>query len=155
MKTLLFDFARVLLFPKDTSYKGNLNELHRKLAEQPGYNPLDHFEFNTELLDYLKGIKDNVGLYIFTSETIQDDPALVPTYRSIFKEVFSAAKLGFTKKQPEAYRAVAELIGVAPADIIFVDDKKELVEASIAAGMQGIVYESNEQLLNKLKELLV
>lgn len=149
MTALLFDFARVILFPKDTSYASNLNALHRKLSADPTYNPLDHFILNTELLAYLDGFKEKTELYIFTSETMQGHPAFAP-YLSPFKKIFSASELNMTKVQPEAYTFVASRIGTTPKEITFIDDKKENVEAAIEAGMNGILYISNGQLLEEL-----
>lgn len=152
MRTLLFDFSRVLLFPKDQSHKGNLNKLHRILSTNPRYNPLEHFVLNTDLLAHLESIKEKFNLYIFTSETIQEHPAFAP-YLTIFKEIFSAAGLGVTKRQPAAYSLIAGRIGTAPNEITFIDDHKENVDAAMAAGMGGIVYVSNTQLLNRLSNL--
>ena len=52
IKVILSDFARVILFPKDKSYPGRLDELQAKLNNQSeGHNFFDYFELNQELLD--------------------------------------------------------------------------------------------------------
>ena len=73
---IIFDFSRVLLFPKDKNYKGKLNALHRELSKKPDYDVLENFEFNDELLSYLDKIKNKIDLYVFTTGIIQDSPKI-------------------------------------------------------------------------------
>ena len=71
IKTLLFDFSRVLLHPTDKTYKGSLNNLHRELKDNESYYLFNYFELNQELLDYLKTVKNKFELCIFTTDIIQ------------------------------------------------------------------------------------
>ena len=56
----------------------------------------------------------------------------------ILQQLFEVAALSYElramKPDPAIYRAAAELAGVAPADIFFVDDRTEHVEAPSAPG---------------------
>ena len=151
---ILSDFSRVLLFPKDTSYTGSLNELHRNLLEKEGYNILDYFALNTELLTFYKNIQDKVDLYIFTSETIQDDPNVQPFITPLFKEVYSAQKLGLDKKDPTSYESIANDIGKSVDEIIFLDDSSTNVEAAKEAGMHALLYQTNSQAIEDVTKLL-
>lgn len=92
IEALISDFSRVLLFPKDMSYKGGLNRLHREASADPRYRLLDTFELNVELLEYYQSVKEKVRLCIFTTETIQDSPELAPKLRPIFEKIYSAEK---------------------------------------------------------------
>ena len=49
-------------------------------------------------------------------------------------------------RKPEApiYDAAANGLGVRPDRILFIDDKRENIEAAEAAGMQGIVYTDHD-----------
>ena len=96
-KSIIFDFSRVLLFPKDKTYYGSLNEKHRTLSENPDYYLLDYFVVNEELLEHLSFLKTKYRLFIFTSETIQDDLSLKPFLLPLFEGIFSAMKLGLDK----------------------------------------------------------
>ena len=44
------------------------------------------------------------------------------------------------KPEEEIYRHAAEGLGVAPSEILFVDDREDNIEGAIAAGMQAIRY---------------
>lgn len=70
---LLFDFSRVILFPKDEKYSGLLNDLYRKIVSENAAF-LDHYRFNNELLEFLKTLKNKFKLSIYTTDIVQNDP---------------------------------------------------------------------------------
>ena len=152
--TLLFDFSRVLLFPKDKSYRGELNPLHAELSKNPNYKFLDYFELNAELLRFLKGIKDRSELYIFTSGTIQDAPEIQPTLRDIFVRVYSAERIGFSKKDPDSYSFIANDLGINAGEILFIDDTAANIEAARAAGLETLLFVSTQETVDGIKEIM-
>src|SRR3989344_5762920 len=101
--TIIFDLSRVLLFPKDINYKGKLNALHEELSKKLGYDVLENFEFNEELLNYLDRIKKKVDLYVFTTGIIQNSPKIKSRLDKTFRDVFAAEELGLNKKDPKSY----------------------------------------------------
>ena len=151
---ILSDFSRVLLFPKDSSYAGSLNKLNRELSTKPGYTLLDHFYLNEELLNYLHALKEKVDLCIFTSETIQESPELIPHITPIFRKVYSALQFSTTKKSPEAYKFILEDLGKPPGEVLFIDDSQAHIQIALTIGMQAILYQSNEQLFSELEKRL-
>jgi HAD superfamily hydrolase (TIGR01549 family) len=145
IKALLSDFSRVLLFPVDEADKGGLNERYQKLESQGRYDFGQYFRFNHELLDFYQTIGAQIDLYIFTSEFIQQHPAVEAEMKNVFKHIFSAADLGVSKKDPQAYKIIIEKIGLSPAEILYLDDNKVNFDAAKEAGLAVILYESNEQ----------
>src|ERR1035437_2163675 len=98
IKTIVTDFSKVLLFAKDPNYQGGLNDLNnRLLLGDPSYPFLDFFDLNEELLKYYKQLNGNVPVFVFTSETIQNHPAINTRIRSAFSGVFSAQELQLSK----------------------------------------------------------
>ena len=73
-------------------------------------------------------------------------------------ELFDARALsfetGFTKPAPEAYEIIAERIGVAPENCVFIDDQERNVTAAREQGMQGIWYQNYESGIAELEQLL-
>ena len=62
--------------------------------------------------------------------------------RSAVAEIFGAraifsAELGASKPDPEAYRRLADRLGVAPEEILFFDDDEPLVIGARAAGLSA------------------
>lgn len=154
MKSLLFDLARVLLFPKDKNYLGTLNGLHAKLSQNPKYKFLDNFKFNEELLSYLKTLASSTQIHIFTSKNIQETPEVKARLKGIFKQVFSAASLGMQKADPDVYKLIAKKLNLKPSQIVFVDDAEKNVSAARQAGLTAIHYTSNKKLFSSLKPLV-
>lgn len=149
--TLLFDLARVFLFTKDKSYKGELNSLHRTLSGKPDYKFSDYFYFNEELFGITEKLKLKTELYMFTSGTIQEVPDVQYKINGFFKEVFSAEKLGLSKKDPNAYLEIVAKIGKPQEDIVFIDDARENILAAQEANLKTILYGGNFQLIQELK----
>lgn len=153
IRAILFDFSRVLLFPKDVSYAEELNKLHRKLVGTNDYKFSDYFYFNQELIDYLRQMKDKYDLYMFTSGTIQETPEAAGKIAGIFKQIFSAEKMAVRKREASSYTFLAEKIGVPPAEILFVDDLSVNIEAAKQAGLATYLYDNCEGFKKYLEEI--
>ncbi len=154
ISTLLFDFSRVLLFPKDKTYTGELNPLHRKLSTGFNYRIFDYFQLNEELLGFLNTKREEYGLYIFTTGTIQNVPEIQVKVRKVFLDIYSAEELGLSKKEPRGYLAIAEKIQKDPREILYVDDSLKNVQTAQTTGMQTIHFLSNEQVTKELETFL-
>ena len=150
MKAILFDFSRTLLFPKDKNYLGGLNDLNKQLSANPGYNALDHFEINLELLEIAKNT--NKDLYMFTSESIQERPEFAQ-YLTVFKKIYSAKLLGLSKKDSATYIQIAKDIGLAPNELTYIDDNGDNIQAAKEAGLLIVQYLNNQQAREMLTSL--
>lgn len=152
IKALVSDFSRVLLFPVDKNYtEGNLNILHRTLSEQGAYDFWSYFRLNTELLDFYKGIAKTLPVYMFTTDIIQEHPALQEHLHGVFREVFSANRLGKKKSESSSYAWIAEHIGVPVEQVLYIDDLASHVDAARKASMMSIRYTSNEMVIPQIK----
>jgi putative hydrolase of the HAD superfamily len=54
-----------------------------------------------------------------------------------FEQVFVSAELGLLKPDPEIYRHVARELGIEPAEMVFVDNKKVNVDGAESIGVTG------------------
>lgn len=154
VKALLFDFSRTLLFPKDKTYTGGLNDLYKKISLNTNFKFFDYFELNKGLLDYLETLKYKFNLYIFTSESIQEDPAIKNEIEEIFKKVFSAKELGLSKKDPKAYEFIAKELNLDPNEILFIDDTSVNLESAKISGFATLQYKNNS-VINELKTIIL
>lgn len=154
--TLLFDFSRVLLFAKDKNYMEDLNPLNKKLLEEnPNYDFLSYFELNQELLNFLEKIGDKFGIYMFTSGSVQNNPAVKPSLEKVFKMIISAEEIGVSKKDPSGYLEALKKINKQPSEVLFIDDSETNIKAASEAGLNTFLFKGNTELLNKLKSLQV
>lgn len=154
IKAIVSDFSRVLLFPKDKNYLDSLNALHKELFQKPGYNALDHFELNVELLNFYKSLKDKTPIYIFTSDSIQDTIEFQPYLQPVFKDILSAKKMNTDKKSSAAYELVATHLNLNPDEILYIDDSAENILAAKIAGLNTLLYEDLQKLTNQIIEIL-
>ncbi len=147
VKAVVFDFGRVLIFPKDKEYFGGLNELHRVLSESPNYKFSDHFVFNDELLQFIKEEKvtKRFESYLFTKGKIINSPECKSFLENVFANVFSADLFKIKKSDTSTYSFLADKIDIAPPQILYVDDTRTNTEAAENAGLQTITFRNNMQ----------
>jgi len=68
-------------------------------------------------------------------------------------DVLAASHLiGAAKPDREIYAAAAEMAGVAPSEIFFIDDLPENVEGARAAGLDAVVFTSALGLIGELRQ---
>jgi HAD superfamily hydrolase (TIGR01509 family) len=151
--TLLFDFSRVILYTKDRNYPGSLNELHSKLSSTKDYSFFEHYELNTDLLEFLKGFKTKYTLAIYTTGSIQNVPNVRSKIDQVFSKIYTVHEIGLSKENPEAYTYIADDMQKNHDEILFIDDQAANVAAAQSARLMGHVYENNQKLFEYLKNL--
>lgn len=154
LKAFVSDFSRVVLSPKDDDYTKGLNALHKKLSAGGDYDFWSYFRLNHDLLAFFKTIGEYIDIYMFTTEYIQEHPALQPQLSGVFKRVFSGARLGLKKIDPQSYYFIAQKIGLKPEEILYMDDKQVNLDAAKEAGMMVVHYETNNQAKKDIAEVL-
>jgi putative hydrolase of the HAD superfamily len=66
--------------------------------------------------------------------------------RGLLSAFFSSCYTGIRKPESRAYRLVNEVLQVAPSDCLFIDDRRENIDAATRAGWKAIRFESAPQL---------
>ena len=61
---------------------------------------------------------------------------------------------GVHKPDPRIYAIAIERLGVAPGEIVFLDDRPENVDAARAAGIQAVLFTSTAQVIADIEALL-
>ena len=61
-------------------------------------------------------------------------------------------RLLLAKPEAAIYRHAAEGLGLPPAEILFIDDREENIEAAVAVGMQAIQYTNHDTFVREMKE---
>jgi epoxide hydrolase-like predicted phosphatase len=72
----------------------------------------------------------------------------------LFDEVVISGEVGLRKPEPAIYRLVAERLGLAPEECVFVDDLAPNVRGAAAVGMVGVHYADHDSVVAELEELL-
>ena len=72
----------------------------------------------------------------------------------IFSVVVDSAYVGTRKPDPVIYEITCERLGVIPAECVFVDDFHNNCETARALGMTAVCFQSNDQAIADLREVL-
>lgn len=111
------------------------------------------------LRDFLAGVRSR-GLKVgILSNTLPD---IVPTLEAIgvadlVDVALSSCALGVHKPAPEVFTIAAAELGVAPGEILFIDDKQENVDAARSVGMSAQrinLHEREEGALHRIEDVL-
>lgn len=71
-------------------------------------------------------------------------------FRDRFDAMHYAADLGSAKPDPAFYAAVVARTGFAPDDLVLIDDRQANVDAAIAAGWGGVLWDGTRSLRDVL-----
>jgi len=72
----------------------------------------------------------------------------------LFPVIVNSAGVGMRKPDPRIYQWTCELLGVTPAECLFIDDRERNTKAAEALGMRTIVFRSAAQLRAALDAML-
>ncbi|MFQ5492761.1 MAG: HAD-IA family hydrolase [Candidatus Dojkabacteria bacterium] len=150
--TLLVDFARVLVLPKDETIR-SVNKLYKQaLRNQEKFN--QHFYVNEELFEYLESIKDSFNMYLFTGSTdLLELPILKSRIDKLFRDVYITKVMGMNKRNIEIYRLVLDRIKISPDEIMFIDDKARNIRIARLAGLNTHHFTVNRTLIDEINML--
>lgn len=71
----------------------------------------------------------------------------------IFEIIHVSAITGYVKPDPKGFELFAKDLGVAPAELIFIDDAQKSLSTAAEVGYTPILFENYQQLLGDLKNL--
>ena len=115
----------------------------------------DFFDLNLEIVPLVAALQQAKYRMGVLSNTCPGHWELCARRFRLIAEAFPVQalsyKLGAAKPHPEMFRKAAELAGVAPGEIFFVDDAAANVEGARAAGFDAVVYLSAGQLADELR----
>jgi putative hydrolase of the HAD superfamily len=75
-------------------------------------------------------------------------------FPSLFDEVVISGEVGMRKPEERIFRHAADLLGLPPAECVFVDDIKVNVTAAEAIGMTAVLHTEPDATLAALSEIL-
>jgi putative hydrolase of the HAD superfamily len=75
-------------------------------------------------------------------------------FPSLFDAVVISGEVGMRKPEEEIFLHAAEMLGLAPASCVFIDDLEANVAAAVACGMTGLVHEEPAATVAALQDLL-
>lgn len=104
-------------------------------------------KINTWLVDFIKKVKTKYPVYLLSN-------AVAPFLRRILEEnnlyelfdrVFISSEMQLAKPDPKYFQTVLHTLGVSASDAVMIDDNAKNLAGAWEAGIDGIIFESNEQ----------
>ncbi len=75
----------------------------------------------------------------------------IPSLTLLFHEWVASCDVGFRKPDQRIYEAALKQLGVRSHQVVYIDDKPELVDAAQSLGIRSIRFESSQQLERDLQ----
>lgn len=143
---------------EDRYERGDLStaEFHQAFCEQSGTSPSlpelqfacsDIFRLNVGLVPIIASLKAagyRLGILSNTCPAHWDFLYSDRRYRILGNDLFDVYALSYElhtmKPEPTIYRLAAEIAGVEPSDIFFIDDRADNVAAACSAGYDAVQF---------------
>lgn len=129
---------------------------------RPDYAALQYagsaiFELNHEIVPIVSGLKAARARLGILSNTCESHwqyatDGRYELFNSMFDLFALSFEIGAMKPEPAIYAAAAELAGVPPHAIFFVDDRPENVAGAREAGFDAVLYTSVSGLADELRK---
>lgn len=111
---------------------------------------------NQGLLDYSQSLRHSYCVGMLSNIGIDGmNSFFKPEERErLFDAVVLSSEVRLVKPDPRIYELMATRLGLLLEECVMIDDVAANIEGARAAGMQGIVYQSNEQTARDIEQLL-
>lgn len=110
-----------------------------------------------DAIQYFKEIKEKHGLKIVA---ISNEGKELGEYRikladlkSLMDSFFVSAFVGYQKPNPLLFSLVLNVTQVSLSEVLYIDDRKELVDSARTLGLNGIVHQSLEETKKSLAKV--
>ena len=136
------------LLRKRTGLQGEDEELTQRI--------LDGFVIRPWMMELVEELNTRGYVTGILSDQTQWLDKLDEQYRfyKSFDHIFNSYYLGKGKQDPTLFADVAAVLGLPPAEILFIDDDAGNVDRARASGYQGLQYISQQQFLTEIKIVL-
>jgi putative hydrolase of the HAD superfamily len=168
---MTYEDLNKLVFESDTSRKASIGAITtdehwiavtRRLGRPASESKTIRAEFfagdviDRELLGFIRSLHPGRMTGVISNAWPDMRNYLIENkFDDAFDALVLSAEVGVMKPDPKIYNLALEQFKIKPAEAVFVDDTPPNVEAARALGMQAIHFQSQEQTLEELKEMLV
>jgi epoxide hydrolase-like predicted phosphatase len=111
---------------------------------------------NQGLLDYGQSLRTTYKVGMLSNIGIDGMNSFfkVEEREQLFDAVVLSSEVHLVKPDPRIYELMATRLGLLPEECVMIDDVEANIDGAREAGMQGIVYQSNEQTARDIEQLV-
>lgn len=116
---------------------------------------LGRYVRNDELLELIRHLKKayKIGLLSNANDSVIDYLFTKDEAKELFDDILVSSQVGMVKPQLALFELAAVRLGCTAKECVMVDDLARNIEGAMQAGMQGVLFTSNEALANELKKV--
>jgi putative hydrolase of the HAD superfamily len=144
---------------------GSSAEIHRTVREGLGYRGdlktlheiwCRAFEPDPQVLELVDGLRPLRTALLTDNDPLLLDalPDVLPQVASRFDALLFSCRLGATKPDPGVFNRALDLMGSAPSEAVFIDDKAANVAGAQELGITAIRFSGPAELVAALDKLL-
>lgn len=102
---------------------------------------------NVELLNYFRSLRPQYKTAILSNSFVgaREREQAAYGFEDCCDFIIYSHEVGMSKPDPRIYALTCERLGLAPQEVIFLDDRELAIEAANTAGMHGIIFTDNRQ----------
>lgn len=140
----------------DKEFFSEIGKLVGQNGETVEYELEHGNELNRELIDYISGLGKCYKIALLSNANSNYIRAEIANFQieKYFDEIVISSEVGYIKPEKEIFALVAKRLGVKASECVFIDDNPGHITGAEAAGIKGILFESNHQLKRDLDKLL-
>jgi putative hydrolase of the HAD superfamily len=111
---------------------------------------------NTELIDYVRALRPEFRTGILSNSFVGAREREQRAYGlgDLVDDLIYSHEVGMNKPDPRLWALACRRLGVAPAEMVFVDDAPRLVDEALSFGIQAVLFENTEQTVRDIEVLL-
>lgn len=111
---------------------------------------------NEKLLAYITGLRKQYKIAMLSNIGRGSLEVRFPNgeLSQYFDVVVASGEIGYAKPEARAYEITADQLGVRLNECVMIDDRETFCQGAVAVGMQAIQFESTEQTIRDLEQIL-
>lgn len=108
---------------------------------------------NVELADYFRNLRPRYQTAILSNSFVGAREKEQEHYQfdEICDFIIYSHEVGLSKPDPRIYALTCERLGLSPAEVIFLDDREQAVEAARDCGLHAILFQNNAQAITAIE----
>ena len=111
---------------------------------------------NVELADYFRTLHGPYQTAIISNSFVgaREREEELYGFSELTDFIVYSHEVGVSKPKPEIYEMACGRLGLAPEEVVFLDDSQACVDGASAVGMTAIVFQDNAQAIADIEEVL-
>jgi epoxide hydrolase-like predicted phosphatase len=133
-----------------------LAQISGQTVEEVKYELSENERFDYGVIEYANELRKKYPLALLSnSESSYLRNILIEKdLEKLFDVILISSEIGVAKPDKEMFEMALSKLGVAPEEVVFIDDQQKNIDAAEKLGIKGIRFEDVDSLRKKMNEIL-